>query len=88
MGTSTPPAKRSPRAVAITLVFGAASAGLYLLLFLLSGKLPEWAAAAREGAKVYALIPILIALIFSFVHGAFTGHFWDLLGLRPKKKQG
>jgi hypothetical protein len=24
-------------------------------------------------------------MVFSLVHGAFTGHFWDLLGLRAKK---
>ena len=28
---------------------------------------------------------IAIALVFSFVHGAFTSHFWELLGLRAKK---
>jgi len=30
------------------------------------------------------LIPIVIALVFSFVHGAFTGAFWDAVGLKPK----
>jgi hypothetical protein len=66
-------------------VLGAASAALYLLLFLFSDALPELAAAARRGEKLAALVPLAIAMIFSFVHGAFTGHFWDLLGLRAKK---
>ncbi len=85
MTTSSATDTRSPRALAYTLLLGAASAGLYLLLYLFSDHLPGLAAAAREGEKLYALVPILIALVFSFVHGAFTGHFWDLLGLRAKK---
>ncbi|MGB7931775.1 MAG: hypothetical protein WCH04_06040 [Gammaproteobacteria bacterium] len=77
---------RSPRALVLTLILGAASAGLYMLLFVFSDKLPELAAINRHGEhKIYALVPIAIALVFSFVHGAFTGHFWDLLGLRAKK---
>lgn len=76
----------SRRALALTLILGAASAGLYLLLFLFSDKLPELAAATRDGRKLYALIPLVIAMVFSLVHGAFTGYFWDLLGLRAKKK--
>ena len=75
----------SRRALAITLVLGAASAGLYLLLFLFSDKLPALAELTRRGEKIYALVPLVIAMVFSLVHGAFTGHFWDLLGLRAKK---
>ena len=77
---------RSPRTLLLTLILGAASAGLYILLFVFSARLPELAAITRQGGhKLYALVPIAIALVFSFVHGAFTGHFWDLLGLRAKK---
>ncbi|BAZ92703.1 hypothetical protein TspCOW1_24410 [Thiohalobacter sp. COW1] len=75
----------SARALAVTLLLGAVSAGLYFLLFLYSDRLVELAAATRQGEKLYALIPIVIALVFSFVHGAFTGRFWELLGLRAKK---
>jgi hypothetical protein len=78
-------AVQSPRPLIITLVLGTASAGLYLLLFLFSDRLPDLAAATRQGEKLYALVPLIIAMVFSFVHGAFTGHFWDLLGLRAKK---
>lgn len=77
--------RRSTRALVYTVVLGAVSAGLYLLLYLFSDLLPELAAATRQGQKIYALVPIVIALVFSFVHGAFTGHFWDALGLRAKK---
>lgn len=81
----TTSAGRSPRALVVTLVLGAASAGLYYLLFLFSDLLVELAAATRAGATIYALVPLVVAMVFSFVHGAFTGHFWDLLGLRAKK---
>lgn len=73
------------RALVLVVGLGTLSLVLYLLLFQFSDRLTEMAAATREGAKLYALVPIAIAMIFSFVHGAFTGHFWDLLGLRAKK---
>ena len=76
----------SRRALAVTLVLGAASAGLYLLLYLFSDTLPRLAELTRQGEKLFALVPLAIAMVFSLVHGAFTGHFWDLLGLRAKKK--
>ena len=86
MTASSTTTSRSPRALILTLILGLASAGLYILLFVFSDKLPELAAINRQGEhRLYALVPIGIALLFSFVHGAFTGHFWDLLGLRAKK---
>lgn len=78
-------AGRSSRALVLTLLLGAASAVLYLLLFLYSDRLTELARLTREGDKLYALVPLVVAMVFSLVHGAFTGHFWDLLGLRAKK---
>lgn len=68
-----------------TVIMGAFSAGLYFLLYLYSDALPQLAAETRQGSKLYALIPLIVALTFSFVHGSFTGRFWDLLGLRAKK---
>lgn len=77
---------RSPRALVLTLILGAASAGLYFLLFLFADELTELAGANRDGQhQLYAFIPLAVALVFSLVHGAFTGHFWDLLGFRAKK---
>ena len=77
---------RSPRALVLTLVLGVCSAGLYFLLFLFSEELTLLASANRDGQhRLYAFIPLAVALVFSLVHGAFTGHFWDLLGLRAKK---
>ena len=76
---------RSKRAFAIVLALGLSSAGLYLLLFLFSDTLVALSAETRKGKWFYALVPLLIALVFSFVHGAFTGRFWDFLGLKAKK---
>jgi hypothetical protein len=35
------------------------------------------------GTWWHVLIPILLAFAISFVHGAFTGLFWDMMGLKP-----
>jgi hypothetical protein len=87
MSSSTPPkgAPMQSRALVTTLILGAASTGLYFLLFAYADELIALAKATRDGNKLYALVPIVVAMVFSFVHGAFTGQFWDLLGLRAKK---
>lgn len=47
------------------------------------------AACAAKGGVVtagtwwHALLPIAIAFTVSFTHGAFTGLFWDVMGLKP-----
>ena len=67
-----------------TLLLGAISAVLYFLLYTFEDRILE-----RSGGFAvdgwYFLAPILIALIFSAVHGVFTSHFWELLGIRAKK---
>ena len=35
----------------------------------------------------YALLPIITAFVFSYFHGAFTGHFWTVLGVEAAKKK-
>ncbi len=35
----------------------------------------------------YAFLPIGTALLFSLVHGSFTGHFWTVLGIEAAKKK-
>ncbi|MCB1787422.1 MAG: hypothetical protein KDJ33_14335 [Gammaproteobacteria bacterium] len=87
MTVATAPTARSPRALVLTLVLGAASAVMYFVLFLFADELTELARRSRSGdSKLAALVPLAVALVFSLVHGAFTGHFWDVLGLRPKLK--
>jgi peptidoglycan/LPS O-acetylase OafA/YrhL len=76
----------SLRARLAVVALGALSLTLYLLLFRYSDSLLALARAARAGEKLYAVAPIAIALVFSLAHGAFTAHFWDALGLRPRKR--
>jgi hypothetical protein len=59
--------------------FGALSGLLYMLLFLYAR---EVLAASSRTDGLFFLVPIAIALVFSFVHGAFTGYFWQALGVR------
>ena len=51
------------------------------------------AACAAKGGHMEAghwwhvLIPILLAFAVSMTHGAFTGLFWDVMGLKPAGKK-
>jgi drug/metabolite transporter superfamily protein YnfA len=36
---------------------------------------------------LYAVLPIATALLFSFVHGSFTGNFWTVLGIEASRKK-
>ena len=67
-----------------TLVFGASSIFLYVMLYRFSGDIRHIAEITNQGDKHLFYVPLVIAFIFSIVHGAFTGHFWDALGLKPK----
>jgi len=64
-----------------TLALGALTGLLYAGLFLAED--PILRVAALGGWNV--LVPVAIAFTFSAVHGAFTGHFWDLLGVKARK---
>jgi len=35
----------------------------------------------------YALLPIITAFVFSFIHGSFTGDFWTVLGVEAARKK-
>lgn len=78
----SPRRKRSGTGPALAL--GAASSTLYGGLYVYSGELVELAEMTRDGERVWFLVPIAIAFLFSLVHGAFTGRFWDLLGLKAR----
>jgi len=62
-------------------LFGLGSLVLYALLYLFEDFLEEVTARGRW----YFLIPVGIAFLFSFVHGNFTAHFWDMLGVKARK---
>lgn len=36
---------------------------------------------------MYAFFPIIIAFVFSYFHGGFTGSFWTVVGIEAKKKK-
>ncbi|MBI3570116.1 MAG: hypothetical protein HY082_03295 [Gammaproteobacteria bacterium] len=65
-------------------LLGALSLALYALLYQFCDELVQMAEATRRGDKNFFPVPIVLSLTFSLVHGAFTGHFWDMLGFKPK----
>ena len=67
-------------AVIQTISLGLISALLYFLLYHFEGPILE---LSKQGGW-YFLVPITMAFVFSIVHGAFTGRFWDLLGVKAK----
>lgn len=40
-----------------------------------------------EGNALNVLVPIVVAFIMSYAHGAFTAMFWDSLGLKAAQKK-
>jgi len=68
-------------------MYGAASLALYALLFFYADETVELARRTREGEKIWFLVPIVIAFVFSLAHGAFTSSFWDAIGLKPAGKK-
>ncbi|CAA7622467.1 hypothetical protein [Magnetospirillum sp. UT-4] len=66
-----------------TLALGALSLALYILLF----SFEETVLQLSTGGGMGFLVPIAIAFLFSFVHGAFTGGFWDMLGLKANTRK-
>ena len=72
------------RPITATLLYGAASLLLYALLFAYADQFVAWAEQTKEHKSLF-LIPVAVAFVFSYFHGAFTGHFWESLGLRAAK---
>ncbi len=71
--------RRRPR-FSKALGLGILSGGLYVALFANEQAVLSWSI----GHPLSFLVPLAIAFVFSFVHGAFTGAFWDAIGLKPK----
>jgi hypothetical protein len=68
------------------IVSGIASVLCYGVLFTYQ---KEVMAAFTRTDGWYPVLPVLTALVFSFAHGAFTGYFWEVLGVKaraPKKE--
>ncbi|RJQ51362.1 MAG: hypothetical protein C4526_10275 [Nitrospiraceae bacterium] len=65
------------------LLMGVISAALYVLLLLKQDVIISY---IGQGG-VYAILPIITAFIFSYVHGSFTGDFWTVMGIEAAKKK-
>lgn len=75
-------AKKKP--VGKMLITGLLSLTFYAILF---GN-QDFVSSTFTRGGLYAFLPIATALIFSFVHGAFTGNFWTVMGVEASKKKG
>jgi Kef-type K+ transport system membrane component KefB len=73
--------------ITATLFYGIASLLLYTLLFLNADLFIEWAERTKDHKSLF-LIPVVVAFVFSYFHGAFTSYFWEILGLRAAKSGG
>jgi hypothetical protein len=62
---------------------GIVSAALYLLLYLYER---EILAAFTRTDGWYPALPVVAAFVFSFAHGVFTACFWEVLGIRGRKR--
>lgn len=70
------------------IIFGLLSTVLYFFLFKYQAEIVHFAELTRQGEKIDFVIPILIALVFSFVHGGFATYLWQSLGLKAKDDLG
>lgn len=66
------------------LLAGAASGLCYGLLFAYE---KEVMAAFTRTDGWYPALPVLTAFVFSIAHGAFTGYFWEVLGVVARPSQ-
>ncbi len=73
--------KKKP--VAAMIVMGIISVALYAVLL---AKQDLVNSMFGKGG-MYAFLPIITAFVFSYFHGAFTGHFWTVLGVEAAKKK-
>lgn len=73
---------RSLGRIAKTAGMGVLSFGLYGALYVFQYPILDF---TSRGSGAATATVIAIAFAFSIVHGAFTGRFWDTLGLKARK---
>lgn len=76
-----PSASSTGKPITRAVLYGLASLLLYFLLYFFEDSILAF--TTRGGW--YFIFPVLVAFIFSYAHGTFTAHFWDLLGIKAKK---
>jgi hypothetical protein len=64
-------------------LYGLGSAACYAWLFANLNDLSVMSQFTRTDGW-YPLLPVVTAFVFSFFHGAFTGLFWEVLGVTAK----
>ncbi len=69
--------------VVAMIVMGLISLALYTTLLM---KQDEINSIFAQGGW-YAFLPIIVAFVFSYFHGGFTGHFWTVLGVEAARKK-
>lgn len=62
-------------------IFGLVSLVLYFLLYFFEDSILEF---TSKGGW-YFIAPVILAFVFSYIHGSFTSHFWEVLGIKAKK---
>ncbi len=73
--------KKKPYASMI--IMGCISAILYATLLIQQDVITKYFTLGG----FFAFLPIATALLFSYVHGNFTGSFWTVLGVEASKKK-
>jgi len=73
--------KKKPWASAA--IWGGISIILYAALLLYQDTVIDY--FGRGG--LFALLPIAVAFLFSYVHGSFTGSFWSVIGIEASKRK-
>ncbi|MBM3564594.1 MAG: hypothetical protein FJX42_00580 [Alphaproteobacteria bacterium] len=81
-GRLTAGGRRSWGRIAAALGLGLLSLAMYGALYLFADRIVAFTA---QGGAVSTALLIATAFAFSIVHGAFTGRFWDVLGVKAKK---
>lgn len=65
-------------------VSGMASCTLYILLYVYEQEIMK---AFTRTDGLYPLLPVVAALVFSLVHGAFAAYFWGVLGITARHEK-
>jgi len=77
-------AKYFHKRYSVLLFLCALSVLLYTGLYIFNAEIIAMTKGIYQGSKGLFFVPILVALVFSVVHGAFTSKFWDVLGVKAK----
>lgn len=71
----------SRKTIMKAVILGIITLSLYILLFAYE----SFVLSISAQGGWHFIAPIVIAFLFSFVHGAFTSTFWDAVGIHAKK---